>query len=79
MLILVIRIISVAKNHWLVHICIGLEVLLMDPISRCKAGTRTIYGLNGNNFFERIILEDYMVIKIWEVCMPKPLLLLPIK
>lgn len=53
------------------HICIGLEVLLMDPISRCKAGTRTICGLNGNKFFERTILEDYMVIKIWEVCMPK--------
>ncbi len=57
MSILVIRTISVAKNHWLVHICINLEVLFMDPISRHKVGIGTICGLSGNKIVKRTILE----------------------
>jgi hypothetical protein len=55
---LVIITISIAKNHWLVHICISLEILLMDPISRRKAGMETICGLSGNKVAKRIILEN---------------------
>jgi hypothetical protein len=58
-----IRTISIAKNYWLVHICINLEVLLMDPISRHKVGTRTICGFSGSKITERTILEDYVAIK----------------
>jgi hypothetical protein len=36
MLILMIRTISVAKNHWFVHICIGLEMLLMDQFQGAR-------------------------------------------
>jgi hypothetical protein len=71
MSILVIRTILIAKNHWLVKICIGLEVLFIDPISRCKVGTRTICGSSGNKVIDRTIPKDYVAIRIWEVCMPK--------
>jgi hypothetical protein len=78
MSIVMIITISVANNHWLVHICINLEVLLMDPISRHKVGTRTIHGLSGNKITKRTILEDYVATKSRRFVCQKPLLLLPI-
>ncbi len=47
-----------------------MEIIFFDLISKHKARNATICGLNGSKVGERVVLENYVAIGVWEVCMP---------
>jgi hypothetical protein len=50
-----------------VQICIGKKILLTNPISKQKVGTKVICGLCGNKIGDKEIPMDYVGVKLVEV------------
>jgi hypothetical protein len=50
-----------------VQICISKKILLTNPISKQKVGTRVICGLCGNEIGDKEIHMDYVGVKLVEV------------
>ncbi len=55
------------------QIQIGVEVIFFDLISKHKARSAIICGLSGSKVNERVVPENYVAIRVWEVCMLMPL------